>query len=239
MERVIFAILYPHGGEYLEILLSWPWGDWQTTLRLVGAVVAGYFLLLWATYILWVARDIRLRTHDPVSQIIAILIAIILPFVTFPIYITLRPRETLQDSYLKLLEREVLFSQLEEIQNNSQVFQSNDLNSLGSTLLAEMDAHELIESSEPTHFYDDVDEIKFDEFDSQVGYSLTSSEDDDIEDFSSEDEVINDDIEEFSLEDEVINDDIERSPQKLSFDEIEEVNFEIDNKDPEKNIDKT
>ena len=118
MERVIFAILYPHGGEYLEILLSWPGGDWQTTLRLVGAVVAGYFLLLWATYILWVARDIRLRTHDPVSQIIAILIAIILPFVTFPIYITLRPRETLQDSYLKLLEREVLFSQLEEIQNN-------------------------------------------------------------------------------------------------------------------------
>ena len=229
MERVIFAILYPHGGEYLEILLSWPGGDWQTTLRLVGAVVAGYFLLLWATYILWVARDIRLRTHDPVSQIIAILIAIILPFVTFPIYITLRPRETLQDSYLKLLEREVLFSQLEEIQNNSQVFQSNDLNSLGSTLLAEMDAHELIESSEPTLFFDDVDEIEFDEFDSQVRYSLTSSED----------EVINEDIEEFSLEDEVINDDIERSPQKLSFDEIEEVNFEIDNKDPEKNIDKT
>ena len=229
MERVIFAILYPHGGEYLEILLSWPGGDWQTTLRLVGAVVAGYFLLLWATYILWVARDIRLRTHDPVSQIIAILIAIILPFVTFPIYITLRPRETLQDSYLKLLEREVLFSQLEEIQNNSQVFQSNDLNSLGSTLLAEMDAHELIESSEPTLFFDDVDEIEFDEFDSQVRYSLTSSED----------EVINEDIEEFSLEDEVINEDIERSPQKLSFDEIEEVNFEIDNKDPEKNIDKT
>ena len=229
MERVIFAILYPHGGEYLEILLSWPGGDWQTTLRLVGAVVAGYFLLLWATYILWVARDIRLRTHDPVSQIIAILIAIILPFVTFPIYITLRQRETLQDSYLKLLEREVLFSQLEEIQNNSQVFQSNDLNSLGSTLLAEMDAHELIESSEPTLFFDDVDEIEFDEFDSQVRYSLTSSED----------EVINEDIEEFSLEDEVINEDIERSPQKLSFDEIEEVNFEIDNKDPEKNIDKT
>ncbi|MCH2657441.1 MAG: hypothetical protein MKZ81_00300 [Dehalococcoidia bacterium] len=199
MERVIFAILYPHGGEYLEILLSWPGGDWQTTLRLVGAVVAGYFLLLWATYILWVARDIRLRTHDPVSQIIAILIAIILPFVTFPIYITLRPRETLQDSYLKLLEREVLFSQLEEIQNNSQVFQSNDLNSLGSTLLAEMDAHELIESSEPTLFFDDVDEIEFDEFDSQVRYSLTSSED----------EVINEDIEEFSLEDEVINEDIE------------------------------
>ena len=229
MERVIFAILYPHGGEYLEILLSWPGGDWQTTLRLVGAVVAGYFLLLWATYILWVARDIRLRTHDPVSQIIAILIAIILNFVTFPIYITLRPRETLQDSYLKLLEREVLFSQLEEIQNNSQVFQSDDLNSLGSTLLAEMDAHELIESSEPTLFFDDVDEIEFDEFDSQVRYSLTSSED----------EVINEDIEEFSLEDEVINEDIERSPQKLSFDEIEEVNFEIDNKDPEKNIDKT
>ena len=80
----------------MDILLSWPGGDWQTTLRLAGAVVAGYFLLLWATYILWVARDIRLRTHDPVSQIIAILIAIILPFITFPIYITLRPRDTIR-----------------------------------------------------------------------------------------------------------------------------------------------
>ncbi|MBA01541.1 MAG: hypothetical protein CL752_03925, partial [Chloroflexi bacterium] len=156
----------------MDILLSWPGGDWQTTLRLAGAVVAGYFLLLWATYILWVARDIRLRTHDPVSQIIAILIAIILPFITFPIYITLRPRDTLQDSYLKLLEREVLFSQLEEIQNNSQAFSADDLNPSENTLLVEMNDHEFIESSKPTFFFDDVDEIEFDEFDSQDESSL-------------------------------------------------------------------
>lgn len=208
----------------MDILLSWPGGDWQTTLRLAGAVVAGYFLLLWATYILWVARDIRLRTHDPVSQIIAILIAIILPFITFPIYITLRPRDTLQDSYLKLLEREVLFSQLEEIQNNSQSFSADDLNPSENTLLVEMNDHESIESSKPTFFFDDVDEIEFDEFDSQDESSLIYSED----------EIIDDDTEESPLEDAIINDDTEKLPQKLSFDEVEEVNFEFDNKDPEK-----
>ena len=208
----------------MDILLSWPGGDWQTTLRLAGAVVAGYFLLLWATYILWVARDIRLRTHDPVSQIIAILIAIILPFITFPIYITLRPRDTLQDSYLKLLEREVLFSQLEEIQNNAQAFSADDLNPSENTLLVEMNDHESIESSKPTFFFDDVDEIEFDEFDSQDESSLIYSED----------EIIDDDTEESPLEDAIINDDTEKLPQKLSFDEVEEVNFEFDNKDPEK-----
>ncbi len=222
----------------MDILLSWPGGDWQTTLRLAGAVVAGYFLLLWATYILWVARDIRLRTHDPVSQIIAILIAIILPFITFPIYITLRPRDTLQDSYLKLLEREVLFSQLEEIQNNSQAFSADDLNPSENTLLVEMNDHEFIESSKPTFFFDDVDEIEFDEFDSQDESSLIYSEDaiinDDTEESPLEDAIINDDTEESPLEDAIINDDTEKSPQKLSFDEVEEVNFEIDNKDPEK-----
>ena len=223
----------------MDILLSWPGGDWQTTLRLAGAVVAGYFLLLWATYILWVARDIRLRTHDPVSQIIAILIAIILPFITFPIYITLRPRDTLQDSYLKLLEREVLFSQLEEIQNNAQAFSADDLNPSENALLVEMNDHESIESSKPTFFFDDVDEIEFDEFDSQDESSLIYSEDeiidDDTEESPLEDAIINDDTEESPLEDAIINDDTEKSPQKLSFGEVEEVNFEIDNKDPEKN----
>jgi len=201
----------------LEILLSWPGGDWQTTLRLVGAVVAGYFLILWATYILWVARDIRLRSHDPVSQIIAVLIAIILPFITFPIYITLRPRETLQDSYLKLLEREVLFSQLEEIQNNSQFLPSDNLHSAESALLPEMNEHELMETSEPTLFFDNVDEMDFDEFDAQDEFSENSNE-----------------YLQTYQKSEVVNDGTEKLPQKLSFDEVEEVNFEIENTDTEK-----
>ena len=201
----------------MEILLSWPGGDWQTTLRLVGAVVAGYFLILWATYILWVARDIRLRSHDPVSQIIAVLIAIILPFITFPIYITLRPRETLQDSYLKLLEREVLFSQLEEIQNNSQFLPSDNLHSAESALLPEMNEHELMETSEPTLFFDNVDEMDFDEFDAQDEFSENSNE-----------------YLQTYQKSEVVNDGTEKLPQKLSFDEVEEVNFEIENTDTEK-----
>ena len=201
----------------MEILLSWPGGDWQTTLRLVGAVVAGYFLILWATYILWVVRDIRLRSHDPVSQIIAILIAMILPFITFPIYITLRPRETLQDSYLKLLEREVLFSQLEEIQNNSQFLPSDNLHSAESTPLPEMNEHELMEISEPTLFFDNVDEVDFDALDVQDEFSEYSNE-----------------YSQIYSKSEVVNDDIEKLPQKLFFDEVEEVDFEIENTDTEK-----
>ncbi|MQC83164.1 MAG: hypothetical protein DWG75_02795 [Chloroflexi bacterium] len=100
----------------MDALIGWPGGDWQATARLSGTLVGGYLIVLWATSVLWVYRDIRARTRDPVSQLTAVAIAIVFPLVSLPIYAALRPPETLQDAYLRLLEREVLLSELGSIQ---------------------------------------------------------------------------------------------------------------------------
>ena len=102
----------------MEALIGWPGGDWQSTARLSGTLVGGYLFVLWATSVLWVYRDIRSRTRDPVSQLTAVAISIVFPLVSLPIYAALRPSETLQDAYLRLLEREVLLSELGSIQES-------------------------------------------------------------------------------------------------------------------------
>jgi hypothetical protein len=99
----------------LDALIGWPGGDWQSTARLAGTLVGGYLIVLWATSVLWVYRDIRSRTRDPVSQLTAVAIATVFPLVSLPVYAALRPPETLQDAYLRLLEREVLLSELGSI----------------------------------------------------------------------------------------------------------------------------
>jgi hypothetical protein len=102
----------------VDALIGWPGGDWQSTARLSGTLVGGYLIVLWATSVLWVYRDIRSRTRDPVSQLTAVAISIVFPLVSLPIYAALRPPETLQDAYLRLLEREVLLSELGSIQES-------------------------------------------------------------------------------------------------------------------------
>jgi hypothetical protein len=102
----------------LEALIGWPGGDWQATARMSATLIGGYMLVLWATSVLWVYRDIRSRTRDPVSQLTAIAISIVFPLVSLPIYMALRPPETLKDAYLRLLEREVLLSELGSIEQS-------------------------------------------------------------------------------------------------------------------------
>jgi hypothetical protein len=101
----------------LDVLIDWPGGDWQATAQLAAILVGGYLFILWTTSVLWVYRDIRQRTRDPVSQLTAVAISIVFPLVSLPVYAALRPSETLQDSYLQLLEREVLLSELGTMQS--------------------------------------------------------------------------------------------------------------------------
>ena len=65
----------------MDVLIGWPGGDWQSTARIAGALVGSYFALLWVASILWAYRDIRGRTRDPVSHIVAVGIVGSLPLV--------------------------------------------------------------------------------------------------------------------------------------------------------------
>lgn len=100
----------------MDVLIGWPGGDWQSTARMAGVLVGGYLLVLWVTAVLWVFRDIRSRTRDLASQLTAVTISIMFPLISLPIYVALRPPETLQSSYIRLLEREVLLTELGSIE---------------------------------------------------------------------------------------------------------------------------
>ena len=99
----------------MDVLIGWPGGDWQSTARIAGALVGSYFALLWVASILWAYRDIRGRTRDPVSHIVAVGIVGSLPLVGLPIYLALRPDETLQAVYDRQLEQEAILSELHSV----------------------------------------------------------------------------------------------------------------------------
>ena len=84
----------------------------QSILRYAGIVFLFYFLLIWFASIVWIVRDISNRTRDSISIFIALLIAIILPFIGLPIYFILRPSITLSESFESNLEQQLLLTEI-------------------------------------------------------------------------------------------------------------------------------
>jgi hypothetical protein len=99
----------------VDILIGWPGGDVESTLRLSGFLGGSYFALIWVASALWVYRDIRSRTRDVVSQLTATAIAVALPILGLPLYLVLRPKHTLQESYERQLEQEAMLSELHAV----------------------------------------------------------------------------------------------------------------------------
>lgn len=95
--------------------IPWPGGDWEATVRLFGALIGGYLLVLWFASILWVYRDIQARTRDPMTQAIGVGISVVFPLVGLPVYMVVRPAETLQDAYDRQLEQEAILSELHSV----------------------------------------------------------------------------------------------------------------------------
>lgn len=95
--------------------IPWPGGDWQATLRLFGALIGGYLLVLWFASILWVYRDIQSRSQDPITQAIGVGISVVFPLVGLPVYMVVRPQETLQEAYDRQLEQEAILSELHSV----------------------------------------------------------------------------------------------------------------------------
>ena len=99
----------------MDVLISWPGGDWQAAARMVGAVVGGYLVVIWLASVLWVYRDIRSRTRDPISHVTGVVIALTFPFIGLPVYFVLRPSVTLVEAYDRQLEQEAILSELHAV----------------------------------------------------------------------------------------------------------------------------
>lgn len=98
-----------------DVLIGWPGGGWQASARLFSGLLGVYMLVLWLTSILWVYRDIRGRSEDPLSHLIAVSIAVLFPVVGLPVYLILRPAETLTMIYERQLEQDALLSELHAV----------------------------------------------------------------------------------------------------------------------------
>ena len=83
-------------------------------LTVLGWALGAYIVLLWAASVLWTYRDIHSRSEDVVVQVLAVSLAVLLPFAGLILHMILRPRQTLTEKYERSLEEEYLRRDLEE-----------------------------------------------------------------------------------------------------------------------------
>ena len=83
-------------------------------LTVIGWALGAYIVLLWAASVLWTYRDIHARSEDVVVQVLAVSLALLLPFAGLLLHMILRPRQTLSEKYERSLEEEYLRRDLEE-----------------------------------------------------------------------------------------------------------------------------
>ena len=85
-------------------------------LGLVIGFLVAFTVIFWLSLIIWTFRDIRSRTQDPLSQILATLLVTVFFIGGLFIYMILRPRQTLAEVYERQLEEESLLAEMTERQ---------------------------------------------------------------------------------------------------------------------------
>jgi RNA polymerase subunit RPABC4/transcription elongation factor Spt4 len=96
-----------------ETLISWPGGSLEATLKLGGAMIAAYAIILWISAVVWTFRDVRMRTTDPLSQAVAVLLVSLFSLPGLIVYLVIRPQETIADAYERSLEAEAILHELQ------------------------------------------------------------------------------------------------------------------------------
>jgi len=110
----VAATVWPSvsGPLFSGPLISWPGGSPENTGIIAGVVVGAYVIALWLTAIIWTARDVRSRSHDPVTQFVAVSMVMALNLPGWVLYRVLRPPLTLAELYERQLEEETLLRDL-------------------------------------------------------------------------------------------------------------------------------
>jgi RNA polymerase subunit RPABC4/transcription elongation factor Spt4 len=93
------------------------------TLGLVGQVLfwvtGAYFVAFWFSLIVWTFRDIRSRSRDLFSQALGTILVLPPPPLNLGgliLYLILRPRDTLAETYERSLEEEALLQGIEDVE---------------------------------------------------------------------------------------------------------------------------
>ncbi len=103
-----------------SFLIGFPGGSLESTLKLGGIILVSYALVLWLSAIVWVYRDVRNRTTDPASQLIAVLLVAVFNLPGLIVYLVIRPQATMADAYERSLETEAVLHELQLTANSCQ-----------------------------------------------------------------------------------------------------------------------
>lgn len=81
-------------------------------IAIIGAVA--YILVLWVAALVWTYRDIAARTRDTLTQTISLVLVLVFNLPGLLLYLVLRPKDTMADSFDRQLEAEALLHEIQE-----------------------------------------------------------------------------------------------------------------------------
>jgi RNA polymerase subunit RPABC4/transcription elongation factor Spt4 len=87
--------------------------------KLTGAVVGyvvTFLIVFWISLVVWTFRDVRSRTQDFLTQVLATALVAVFFVCGLFIYMILRPRQTMAEVYERQLEEESLLAEMTERQ---------------------------------------------------------------------------------------------------------------------------
>ncbi len=78
-----------------------------TLLKIAGVFVGLSFIVFWVGLVWWVSQDVTSRTNDKIILAAAVAFATIFGPVGVLLYLIVRPRQTIKESYREMLETEI------------------------------------------------------------------------------------------------------------------------------------
>ena len=91
--------------------------SFATIASIIVAVVGAFLFAFWVAMGIWTFNDIRTRSRDWLTIILACLLVLVFPVIGLALYLMIRPKETLADVYDRALEEEALLREIEETQS--------------------------------------------------------------------------------------------------------------------------
>jgi RNA polymerase subunit RPABC4/transcription elongation factor Spt4 len=104
----------------IDLLVGWPGGSLESALKLLALLLIAYALVLWLSAVVWVYRDVRNRTDDQTSQMIAVVLVAVFNLPGLFVYLVIRPQGTMGDSYERSVEAEAIMAELQLAANACQ-----------------------------------------------------------------------------------------------------------------------
>ena len=87
--------------------------NFSTPLLILTALTAATIVGVWISLIIWTARDVQLRSKDKLAIFLSVISVVVLTFPGFLIYLILRPKQTIEQTYQTTLEEEALLESIE------------------------------------------------------------------------------------------------------------------------------